>query len=58
MIRKLTVSDNDRLMEYLKEEKSFNLFIIGDVENFGYDSDFQEIWAYLNSAIIMVNQFL
>ena len=45
MIRKLTSKDNERLMEYLKEEKAFNLFIIGDVENFGYDSDFQEIWA-------------
>lgn len=45
MIRKLTSSDNALLMEYLKEEKSFNLFIIGDVENFGYDSDFQDIWA-------------
>lgn len=45
MIRKLTQMDNDQLMEYLKEEKAFNLFIIGDIENFGYDSDFQEIWA-------------
>ncbi|WP_432663065.1 GNAT family N-acetyltransferase [Wukongibacter baidiensis] len=45
MIRKLMSTDNAQLMEYLKEEKSINLFIIGDVENFGYDSDFQEIWA-------------
>lgn len=45
MIRKLTQLDNHQLMEYLKEEKAFNLFIIGDIENFGYDSDFQEIWA-------------
>lgn len=45
MIRKLTQLDNSQLMEYLKEEKAFNLFIIGDIENFGYDSDFQEIWG-------------
>lgn len=45
MIRKLKSSDNAQLMEYLKEEKSINLFIIGDIENFGYDSDFQEVWA-------------
>lgn len=45
MIRKLLSKDNKQLMDYLKEEKSINLFIIGDIENFGYDSDFQEIWA-------------
>jgi len=45
MIRKLTITDNDKLIEYLTEEKAINLFIIGDIENFGYDKDFQEVWA-------------
>lgn len=45
MIRKLTKSDNSKVMEYLKEESSFNLFIIGDIENFGYDSGIQDLWA-------------
>lgn len=50
MIKKLTQQDNEKLMEYLKEEKSFNLFIIGDVENFGYNKDFQEVYAEIDKS--------
>ncbi len=53
MIRKLSLKDNKQLMDYLLEEKAMNLFIIGDVENFGYDNDFQELWAeYTDSGNI------
>lgn len=45
MIRKLTKRDHEQLLSYLSEEPSINLFIIGDLEVFGYESDFQEIWA-------------
>lgn len=45
MIRKLTADDNTSVMEFLCRERAFNLFIIGDIENFGYESDFQELWA-------------
>jgi uncharacterized protein len=45
MIRKLTQNDHDIVLSFLSEEPSINLFIIGDLEVFGYDSDFQEIWA-------------
>ena len=45
MIRKLTEHDNDQVFAFLSEEPSLNLFIIGDLEVFGYSSEFQEIWA-------------
>jgi uncharacterized protein len=48
MIRKLTKYDHDMVLSFLSEEPSINLFIIGDIEVFGYDSDFQEIWAEFN----------
>ncbi|WP_442604158.1 GNAT family N-acetyltransferase [Paenibacillus sp. KN14-4R] len=48
MIRRLGQSDHDSLMQYLSEEPSINLFIIGDIESFGYESEFQELWAQLN----------
>jgi uncharacterized protein len=48
IIRKLTKNDHDQVISYLSEEPSINLFIIGDLEVFGYDSDFQEIWAEFN----------
>ncbi|MBH0155557.1 GNAT family N-acetyltransferase [Fictibacillus sp. 5RED26] len=32
-------------MDYLSEEPALNLFIIADIENFGYETDSQDIWA-------------
>lgn len=45
MFKKCTAEDNELIMEYLLEEKAMNLFFIGDIEVFGYDSDFQDIYA-------------
>lgn len=45
MIRKLTESDHSKAFSFLSEEPSINLFILGDIEAFGYHSDFQELWA-------------
>ncbi|MFD2445609.1 GNAT family N-acetyltransferase [Bacillus sp. CGMCC 1.16607] len=48
MIRKLSMNDHEKVIAYLSEEPSINLFIIGDIEAFGYDTDFQELWAEFN----------
>lgn len=45
MIRKLTKNDHAQLMELVLPQASINLFIIGDVEMYGYDTDFQELWG-------------
>lgn len=45
MIIELKKSDHDELIAYLSKESAFNLFIIGDIENFGYDTDFQKLWG-------------
>ena len=45
MIRKLTENDRKMTLEFLNDEPAINLFIIGDIENFGFDEDFQEIWG-------------
>ncbi|MBT2699895.1 GNAT family N-acetyltransferase [Bacillus sp. ISL-40] len=45
MIRKLTDQDHEQVLAFLSEEPSINLFIIGDIEAFGYTSESQEIWA-------------
>jgi uncharacterized protein len=50
MIRRLTNHDHDQLFSFLQKEPSFNLFIIGDIESFGYDADFQEIWGELDET--------
>lgn len=48
MIRKLTEKDKTVLMDYVKKEKELNLFVIGDVENYGFDEDFQKVWGEFN----------
>ena len=45
MIRKLTDQDHHQVLAFLSEEPSINLFIIGDLDAFGYSSEFQEIWG-------------
>ncbi|PQZ53964.1 GCN5 family acetyltransferase [Bacillus sp. MYb209] len=45
MIRKLTKKDHEQVFSFLKEEAALNLFIIGDIEAFGYHTDFQELWG-------------
>ncbi|MGE6588477.1 GNAT family N-acetyltransferase [Bacillus mycoides] len=45
MMRKLTKKDHEQVFSFLKEEAALNLFIIGDIEAFGYDTDFQELWG-------------
>jgi uncharacterized protein len=57
MIRKLNDRDNEIAMKFLMEEAALNLFIIGDIEAFGYDSDFQELWGFFEddelSAVLL-----
>ncbi|MFG6149672.1 GNAT family N-acetyltransferase [Halobacillus sp. B23F22_1] len=48
MIRKLTDIDDPACQRLLAEKPAENLFIIGDIENFGYDQDFQKLWGEFN----------
>lgn len=50
MLRKLTFEDHTQVMDYLIEESAMNLFIIGDIEAFGYESEIQELWGEFNEA--------
>ena len=45
MIRKLTEQDHEQLMALVLPQASINLFIIGDIEMYGYATDFQELWG-------------
>lgn len=43
------------IMDYCKSEPSINLFIMGDIENFGFDSEFQDVWMQeLNDKLVGV----
>lgn len=45
MIVKLDQTWHEKVMDYLSAEPALNLFIIADIENFGYETDSQDIWA-------------
>lgn len=48
MIRKLNAKDYEILMTLVKDEPEFNLYIIGDVESFGFEEDFLELFGDIN----------
>ena len=44
--------DREKVLEYCLGEPNINLFIIGDIENFGFDKSFQNVWIQYNKDII------
>ncbi len=45
MIRKLTSEDKKMLMDFLNKEPEYNLYIIGDVNNFGFDGVYSSVYG-------------
>ncbi|WP_342430320.1 GNAT family N-acetyltransferase [Neobacillus sp. FSL H8-0543] len=55
MIRKLNKEDHESVMALIGHKPAENLFIIGDLEAYGYDSTFQEIWGqFQNMELIAI----
>lgn len=44
-MKKLYEADRKRLMEYVEKEPEINLFFIGDIENYGMESDTVSVYA-------------
>lgn len=45
MIRKLTEQDRAEVLSLAGKEAALNLFLIADVENFGFGQEFQDLWG-------------
>lgn len=45
MIQKLSEKDRELVLSYVGKQPSINLFLIGDIEQFGFDKDFQDVWG-------------
>ena len=45
MIQRLNNSHNRKVIEYLHKEKEVNIFLLSDIERFGYDSYFFSIYG-------------
>lgn len=44
MLKKCSEQDRKRLTDYLYQNPVLNLFIIGDLYNYGFDSDIQDLY--------------
>ena len=49
MIVKVDNTYNKKVIEYLRKEPDFNLFIIGDIQRYGYNNYFLNVWASIDS---------
>lgn len=49
MIIKLNDTYHTKVINYLKRDKDFNLFITGDIERYGYNNCFLDIWASIDT---------
>ncbi len=50
MIRKLTQKDQNQVLEYLYKESAYNIFIIGDIEAFGFDKEWQTLYGEFDES--------
>ncbi|HBP37412.1 MAG TPA: hypothetical protein DD640_01465 [Clostridiales bacterium] len=51
-LRRLGEPDRLRILDYLRQEPEYNLFLIGDIENFGMAPDFMDVMAYEKDGAI------
>ena len=54
MIRKLQEQDRQQTMDFLSVQASKNLFIIGDIETYGFQQDFQELWGEFDEHEVLI----
>jgi len=48
MVKKLNKKNEKVLLDFLRNQKEWNLFMIGDLLNFGFEEDFLEYWGDYN----------
>lgn len=44
MLIEASEQDRNKILDYCLNEPTMNLFLIGDIENFGFSNDFQQVW--------------
>jgi predicted GNAT family acetyltransferase len=55
MLTKATKLDQGLILDYCMAEPNINIFIIGDIETHGFESDFQDVWIQTNQNILLKN---
>jgi len=58
MIKKLDHKDQKRVLAYLYQESAYNIFIIGDIETFGMETEFQRVYGEVDDEDQILSIFL
>lgn len=58
MINKLTEIHRFKVLEYLYHESAYNIFIIGDIETFGMETEFQKVYGEFDKHGDFISVFL
>jgi len=58
MIRLLNESDREFVLEYLYQDPEYNIFIIGDIEAFGFNQNFQRVYGEFDQDNNLLSVFL
>jgi len=45
MFRVASENDREAILSFSRQEPHLSHFIVGDIENFGFDKDFQDVWV-------------
>lgn len=57
MIRKLTMEDHQQVENYLQVLPSFSLFLVADIEKYGYDSSVFTVWGIFSHTGDLLHVF-
>lgn len=52
MVEKCTSRDEARLLDFLRQEAVFNTFLLADIENYGFDQEFQTVYADMDGEAV------
>ncbi|MBD8028230.1 GNAT family N-acetyltransferase [Ureibacillus sp. Re31] len=58
MIRKLIDEDRQKVMNFVLKKPAENLFIIGDIEAYGFDTEFQTVWGQFDNSEELIGVLL
>ena len=58
MIKLLQEKDRTNVLDFLYQDAVYNIFIVGDIEAFGFDNQFQHFYAEIDTNGIYKSVFL
>lgn len=52
MVERCTSKDEKKLLDFLGKEAVFNTFLLADIGNYGFDQEFQTVYADRDGEVV------